>query len=225
MTTSVEFHDARESLSETLRDVANSLPDGTVSVRHLLSTAGEHSMLLLCIMLTIPFLTPLPLPGVSTVFGALIVLIAISIVLNRLPWLPRQVLDRPISSQQLGAVMHRGSALSAKIERFVKPRLLPLSGTAALNRLSGLLLMLGGVLLILPIPFIPLSNMIPGYGILFLSIGMMQRDGWMILLGYVLNLATLIYFTAIAVGVVLAGKSLSVLLSEPVPEMILQLLR
>ena len=225
MTTTVEFQDTRESLSATLRGVAETLPEGTVSVRYLLTTVGEHSMLLLCIILTIPFLTPIPLPGVSTIFGAIIMLIAAGIILNRLPWLPRQVLDRPISSEQLGKVMQRGSQLSAKIERFVKPRLSVLSATTTVNRVNGLLLLLGGTMLILPLPFIPLSNMIPGYGILFLAIGMLQRDGLMILLGYLLNVATLLYFAAIAIGVILAGQSLSVLFTEPVPGIILNLLR
>lgn len=225
MTTTVEFQDTRESLSATLRGVAETLPEGTVSVRYLLTTVGEHSMLLLCIILTIPFLTPIPLPGVSTIFGAIIMLIAAGIILNRLPWLPRQVLDRPISSEQLGKVMQRGSQLSAKIERFVKPRLSVLSATTTVNRVNGLLLLLGGTMLILPLPFIPLSNMIPGYGILFLAIGMLQRDGLMILLGYLLNVATLLYFAAIAIGVILAGQSLSVLFTEPAPGIILNLLR
>jgi len=224
MTTTVEFQDTRESLSATLQGVADSLPEGTVSVRYLLSTVGEHSMLLLCIILTIPFLTPIPLPGVSTVFGAIVMLIAIGIILNRLPWLPRQVLDRPISSEQMGKVMQRGSQLSAKIERFVKPRLQVLSGTTTVNRINGLLLLLGGTMLIMPLPFIPLSNMIPGYGILFLAIGMLQRDGAMILLGYLLNIATLLYFAAIAIGVIIAGQSLSVLFTEPAPGLILPLL-
>jgi hypothetical protein len=224
MAHSVEFHDLGGSLSSTLRTVADNLPEGTVSVRYLLSTVGEHSMLLLCIILTVPFLTPLPLPGVSTVFGVIIMLIAFGIILNRVPWLPGLVLDRPIASHQLSAVMHRGAHLATKVERWVKPRLLKLSGSAHVNRINGLLLLLGGFLLILPIPFIPLSNMIPGYGILFLSIGMLQRDGWLIVGGYLLTLGTLLYFSAIAVGVILAGQGLSVLLNEPAPGLLLQLL-
>jgi hypothetical protein len=106
----------------------------------------------------------------------------------------------------------------------VKPRILGLSGSVHVNRINGLLLLLGGFLLILPIPFIPLSNMIPGYGILFLAIGMLQRDGALILLGYLLNIGALLYFGAIAVGVILAGQSLSVLLNEPTPGLILQML-
>ncbi|HYO87661.1 MAG TPA: exopolysaccharide biosynthesis protein [Candidatus Limnocylindrales bacterium] len=213
--TSVEFHDTQDSLSATLHAVAEGLPDGHVSVRYLFSTVGEHSMLLLCIILTIPFLTPLPLPGVSTVFGLMIMLISLGIILNRVPWLPRQVLDRPISSEHLGAVMKRGSQLSARIERFIKPRIRVLSATITVNRVNGMLLLLGGFLLIIPIPFIPLSNMLPGYGILFLSIGMVQHDGVMILLGYLLNLLTAVYFSAIAIGVVAAGQSIAVLFTEP----------
>ena len=64
-----------------------------------------------------------------------------------------------------------------------------------------------------------------GIAFTFLAIGMLQRDGLMILLGYLLNVATLLYFAAIAIGVILAGQSLSVLFTEPAPGIILNLLR
>ena len=88
------------------------------------------------------------------------------------------------------------------------------------------IVLLGGLMLLLGIAS---SKFSARFGVpvlvLFLAIGMLQRDGLMILLGYLLNVATLLYFAAIAIGVILAGQSLSVLFTEPAPGIILNLLR
>ena len=95
---SVEFHDAASKLSTTLLGVSGSLPAGKVSLRDLLELIGEQGMLLVCVFLTLPFLLPVSIPGVSTVFGLAIILIGIGVTLNRVPWLPRRILDRPLST-------------------------------------------------------------------------------------------------------------------------------
>lgn len=212
--TSVEFTDTQTSLSQTLAAVTAQLPEDSVSVRELLRLIGEQGMLFFCIVLVIPFLTPLPLPGVSTVFGILIMLISIGVIANRVPWLPHQLLDRPIRSQPLARVLQHGARLFARIERFVRPRLPYLTHHASTNRLNGMLLFVAGFLLIIPLPVIPFSNMIPGMAILFLAIGMMQRDGVFVIIGWTLVAVTILYFGVIAVGVIAAGGSLATLFTE-----------
>lgn len=95
---SVEFHDAASNLSTTLLGVSGSLPAGKVSLRDLLELIGEQGMLLVCVFPTLPFLLPVSIPGVSTVFGLAIILIGVGVTLNRVPWLPRRILDRPLST-------------------------------------------------------------------------------------------------------------------------------
>src|SRR5690606_16460665 len=160
---SVEFRDTEKGVAATLIDVAEVLPEGSITLRDLLSMIGEQGMLFFCIILTIPFLTPIPLPGVSTVFGLLIMLISLGVILNRVPWLPRQLMNRGISSSQLNPVLRRGSQLFSKIERFIRPRILALTHKATTNRLNGFALLLGGAVLILPLPIIPFSNTLPGW--------------------------------------------------------------
>lgn len=209
---SARFRDTQQGIAATLNEVAASLPPESVTIRDLLTLIGEQGLLFFCIILTVPFLTPLPIPGVSTVFGALIMLIALGVIANRLPWLPRQLLDRPINTTQLSPILTRGASLFGGIERFIRPRLLALSNAGGLNRLNGVLLFIAGFLLIIPIPFIPLSNMIPGYAILFLATGMLQRDGVFILLGYLLVIITVIYFGALFIAALAAGSSLGSLI-------------
>ena len=45
----------------------------------------------------------------------------------------------------------------------------------------------GGLLLLLPLP-IPLSNTVPAWAVVFLTAGMMERDGVLVLLGHLMTL-------------------------------------
>jgi hypothetical protein len=205
---SVEFHDTGGRLSRGLVSVAASLPPASVSLRELLERIGEQGLLLVCVFLTLPFLLPVSIPGVSTVFGLAIILIGVGVTFNRVPWLPRRILDRPLSTPHLKQAFERGARIVACFERLVRPRWLLLTRTAAANFVHGLAIILAGVLLIFPLGLVPFSNTLPGLAILFLSLGLLERDGVFIVLGYAMNLATIVYFGVLALSALLAGQSL-----------------
>jgi hypothetical protein len=204
----IEFRDSERRLSTTLVDVSERLPPGSASLRDLIALSGEQGLLLLCALLTLPFLLPVSVPGVSTVFGAAIILIGIGVTLNRVPWLPRRILDRPLPTSQIKSVFGRGAHIVARFEHLIRPRWLVLTRGGAINGLHGMALILAGVLLIAPLGLIPFSNTLPGFAILFLSLGMLERDGAFIVAGYALNVATIVYFSFLAVGAVMAGHGI-----------------
>ena len=210
---SVEFRDTTEGLSAALFDTIDSIEGSTITLRQLFALIGEQGLLFLCALLTIPFLIPVSIPGVSTVFGVAIILIAIGITLNRIPWLPRQLMDRPLQTEKLVPTLAKGATMVARIDRVIRPRLLNLTHGAVMNRLNGLALVFGGVLLIFPLGLIPFSNTLPAFAILFLAVGILQRDGLFVLLGYVMQVATVVYFGVLAAGALLAGQGLNSLIA------------
>ena len=66
----------------------------------------------------------------------------------------------------------------------------------------------GSVLLIFPLGLVPFSNTLPAWAILLLAAGLLQRDGLLILLGYLFLLATVIYFGVLAYGAIAAGQGI-----------------
>ncbi len=210
---SVEFRDTTEGLSAALFDTIDSIEGSTITLRQLFALIGEQGLLFLCALLTIPFLIPVSIPGVSTVFGVAIILIAIGITLNRIPWLPRQLMDRPLQTEKLVPTLAKGATMVARIDRVIRPRLLNLTHGAVMNRLNGLALVFGGVLLIFPLGLIPFSNTLPAFAILFLAVGVLQRDGLFVVLGYVMQVATVVYFGVLAAGALLAGQGLNSLIA------------
>ncbi len=207
MNIAVGFKDTTRKTSELLEDVIASIRGEHFTLRDLLATMGENGLLLLCGFLSLPFLFPVSIPGVSTVFGAGIVLISAAITLNRLPWLPGKIADRRLESERLMPVLERGVRFLRRIDRFFAPRLPVLTTGAMVNRVNGLALMGAGVLLMLPLSLIPFSNTLPAVAVLLLSAGISQRDGLIVAAGYAMIGLTIAYFGAITYLAYSAGQS------------------
>lgn len=203
----MHFDDTTTSLSETLNRTIDAIQGETVTLRELMLTIGEQGLLLLCAIAALPFLIPVSIPGVSTVFGGAIILLAIAITMNRLPWLPNRLLDRQLSTAKLIPALRKGANFVARTDRWVRPRALTLTA-GPFMRINGLVLTFAGLLLMAPFGFVPFSNTAPAIGILLLTIGMLQRDGLFVLLGYLGTLLTVVYFSVLIYAALWAGGTL-----------------
>ena len=90
--------------------------------------------------------------------------------------------------------MNKSSPYIRKVERILRPRLLFMTSDIA-KRIIGVFVLLFSSFILLPIP---LSNFVPGLGVLIISFGLLGKDGLVIILGIVvggfgmaLSLATL----------------------------------
>ena len=156
------------------------------------------------ILLCLPFLAPVTVPGISIPFGLAIALCGLRIAFGHKPWLPAFILNRSISYSVLERMVHFGCAIYEKVEKVVRPRLGFLLAGPGMGMMIGLAIALSGIFLSLPIPPpFPLTNTIPGFAIICLSLGLMERDGGLILCGYLLTSIAAIYVALIA----LLGKA------------------
>jgi hypothetical protein len=172
-----------------------------------LTQLGERGELMVCMVLTVPFLLPLSIPGSSVPFGLLIALHGLGLLRHRPPWFPKRLLAHRLTRAHLGALLAKGAQLFGRLERFIHPRLLPLTQGATVGRVNGVLLVLSGLLLMAPLP-LPFSNTLPAYGALLLAAGSLERDGACVLGGYVMVLLTLGYFGGVAVLGELGARAL-----------------
>lgn len=183
-------------LSHLLTSLIDDIDGDTVTLRTLLERSGREGMLLVCALATLPFLIPVSIPGVSTVFGAAIVLLAGALFLDRLPWLPKRILDRPMDARKLVPVLRKGVGIVGRIDRWVKARWPGLTA-GALLRVNCAAMVFGGLLLMAPLGPIPFSNTAPAVGILLLAVGLLQRDGLFVLLGYLGLVVSVAYFSVL----------------------------
>ena len=119
-------HDA--PLGEQLATIIEQLPEDHLTLRELLHTFGDEGLLLLTVLLTLVFLIPVSIPGVSTVFGAAILLVGVSRLLGRPLWLPQRLQDRALPAERLRPGLQAGMKWVGRMERISRPRRLPAPG-------------------------------------------------------------------------------------------------
>ncbi len=194
------------SLGEQLAAIIEQLPEDSITLGELLDVFGEDGLLLLTALLTLVFLIPVSIPGVSTVFGGAILLIGISRLLGRPPWIPGRLRDKSLPAAKLRPALSGGMAWVRRLERVSRPhRLRALVDGRAAGLFNNLAFILAAVLLMAPFGFVPFSNTLPGVALLLYAIGFIQRDGVAVLLGHLANVATIVYF-----GILITGGGLAV---------------
>jgi hypothetical protein len=199
-----------ESLGKKIELIIAEMPPEQVTLVEIMDIVGADSLMLLTIFLSLVFLVPVSIPGVSTVFGTGILLIGISRLFARKLWLPKKIANRRLSSEKLRAGFNRALVWFHRLEKISRPhRLRGLTTNGFMKVLNNLSFILAAILLMAPFGFIPFSNTLPALALIFLAVGLMQKDGGSILLGYLSNVATIVYFAFLIAG---GGLSITELL-------------
>lgn len=194
-------HTHAESLGEKLRLLAEGLPSGNVTLLEVRDRVGADGLLLLTVFLALVFMVPVQIPGLSVVFGGAIVMVGVCRLRGRPLWLPQRIAHRPMPSEKVRTALTRSLVWLHRLEYVSRPcRLDALASTALSEGLGNCGLILGGLLLMAPIILVPFSNTMPALGVLFLSIGMLRRDGLCMLYGHFGNVATVVYFGSLVLG-------------------------
>jgi len=190
-----------DSLGEKLSIVIEKLPADQVTLDEMRVLMGQDGLLLLVIFLSLVFMVPVQLPGMGGLFGFVIGLIGISRLRGRTLWLPRRIAEHAMPTEKVRETLRKGSVWLKRMEYVSHPhRLNRLAAPGFVDMLNCLTLIFGALMLIAPIILVPLSNTLPALGVLFITIGILQRDGLCILYGHLVNIATVAYFTALYMG-------------------------
>ena len=166
------------------RALLDDLLDGddqqTLDFKALMSGLGRRAFGMLLLLATLPAFIPIPIGGV--VSGPLVVLLAAQLLIgSRRPWLPGFIAKRGPKRQTLARFERILSPWLTRLERLVRPRLTVVLDHRLASAVTGLLLLLLGVLLSLPIPF---TNYLLGGLILLFALALLERDGAMMLVAW-----------------------------------------
>jgi hypothetical protein len=190
-----------ERLSTKIKAVIDALPSDRVDVADIRDLFGQEGIMLLTAFLTIPFMIPISIPGASTVFGAVILLVVFSPCAAATFGCRKELNSKEYQPTNFALVSIRGSYFFHRLERLAHPyRLKWFISNGMANTLNNLSLITGALLLMAPFGLIPFSNTLPALALLFLAIGFLQRDGVCILLGHLANFVTITYFAFLIGG-------------------------
>jgi hypothetical protein len=178
-------------------DLSALLHEGrSLTLREIEARLKGRGFALLIMLLSAPFLVPLP--GLSTPFGFAIAIMGLRIAVGQDPWLPDYVLRRELSPKVLKIMVGVLLKISEIMERVIKPRMHFLRTWPGAMNMIGVGIFVSGVILLLPLP-IPFSNTLPALSIVLLSAGMMERDGLAVLAGYVVGMVGVIGLVVLSI--------------------------
>jgi len=170
-----------------------------MSVADIIRHTRGRGLQTIAIILCLPFLSPVAIPGLSIPFGIAIAICGLRIAFRHQPWLPEFIAKRHISFAVLEKTLRFGIAVHTRLEKFLRPRWTVVLDSHASQMAAGSAIAVSAFLLSLPIPPpFPFTNMIPGFAIVMLCLGMLERDGVVVLFGYVLTVVSAVYVALIA---------------------------
>jgi hypothetical protein len=199
----------KNTLSEKVKKIISKIPDRNITLSEIINLLGNDGLLLFASILSIIFLIPVSIPGFSTVFGIFIFFIGISNLINKSLWLPYSIKNKTFPGEKLRIVLNNGLKWIRFLEKISKPyRISFLIGNKTVSKINSLLILFGSVLLMLPFGLVPFSNTLPALTILLITVGILQKDGIIIILGYLSILLNLVYFGLFFLTMLIALKQM-----------------
>ena len=192
---------AREAGTRALLDAfAVGDPEELLTLKMLLAGLGRRAFGMLLFVSVLPAFIPVPVGG--AISGPLVMLIGAQLlVLRRRPWLPRFIADHGFRRHALARFDRMISPALAKLEHLIRPRLSSLLDQRGAAALTGLLLVLLGLLLSLPIP---LTNYLLGGLLLLFALALLERDGALMLLAWASGTVAIVVFGVLSGSLVQA---------------------
>jgi hypothetical protein len=176
-------------LSEILNGIDSSRP---LTIGALVDAFGERAFGALMFIFALPNVIPTP-PGTSAILGLPLVILTFQLMIGQPKlWLPKGVRERSLSQAMFAGFVRRATPWLLKLERVLKPRLSLLARSDLAERLIGVVSLLLAIVLFLPIPLV---NILPAFAISCLAIGLAERDGIAVLLGYAAAATTAVLLT------------------------------
>ena len=197
MTTDPDEGDAIEP--QGMRAVIDALCDGDpaeqLALRELVGDLGRSTFGVLLFVATLPAF--IPIPGLAgALSGPLVVLVGLHLlILLRKPWLPDFLARRGPQRSTLIRFDRISDRWLRWLEKLVRPRLLGMIDHPVATVLTGLQLVLLGILLALPIPF---TNFLFGALLLLYALALLERDGALMLISWGAGVVAIYVFGAVS---------------------------
>lgn len=172
-----------------------------VKVGQLLQILRGRGSAALLVVLSIPFCTPIQIPGFSTPFGLSLAFLGLRMALGKKMWWPKWILEKNFNSATVIKLVKITQRVLNLIEKILKKRLIALTQNPIFIRINGFIVFILALLLSLPLP-IPMTNLLTAIPILCIGLGSLDDDGLFILAGYFFAFVSSIFFiTLFTIGI------------------------
>ncbi len=190
-------HETRQSTSEILTTLAQNITTDRLTIGHLIDVLQDRAFGILLLILALPCAVPF-LYGIPQIVSVPLLFVAAQIVIGRHePWLPEAMRQRSFSTDAFRNMVNKSVRYIKWLEIFSSPRLTWLT-KGGVERLLGVLLVIFSASIAIPLP---LTNTVPGIAVGIVALGLIERDGVMILGGAFLGVGWVVFLITLAGGI------------------------
>ena len=166
-------------------------PDEHLKLGQILQNLQQSAFGVFLFVAILPAFIPIPGLG-GAVSGPLVILIGAQMLCGlRRPWLPGFIGNRGPRRGTMHRFLGRIDGALRRLDRMLKPRHPALLVSLPAHAFTGLLLILVGVLLSLPIPF---TNYLFGFQLLLFALALLERDGALMAFNWTAAVAAVLFF-------------------------------
>lgn len=184
--------------TQVIEDVVNKSSSDRIPIHDLVDAMEGVGFGLAMMIFSFGLIIPLP-PPFPSIIALPLVIFSLQIVAGySAPKLPKRFSNLSVKRSVVAMLVRKSAPYIRQVERILRPRLNFITSTGA-ERIIGIFTLIFSGFVFLPLP---LSNFIPGLGVLIISFGMLGKDGLVIILGIVVGAAGIaISVTAVMLGV------------------------
>lgn len=169
-------------LSALLADFKASLSGDKVAVDTVLEAFHERGFGIMLFLFSLPAAVPIPMPGINSVIAIPLILLTWQQMTGRhTVWMPEKIRAAAIERDLIDKTVDFSIPWVRRLEYIIRPRLARITQGRFSHAIgaAGLMMALCGA-----IP-LPLVNTVPGIGITLMAVGVLMRDGLVVLAGMI----------------------------------------
>ena len=197
--------DKINSTSALINDIYNKNIEDNIKVGTLLKSIDSGGFALLNLIFSIILMIPLP-PPIAIIAGLIIMFLSFQMIIGmKEVWLPKIITEKSIKRSTLTVIVEKSTIYLYKLERFTRRRFTFVSNPITERIIGAFIFFLAGITLT-PIVF---ANTIPGLAIILISFGMINKDGLMVIIGFIVGIFSIfVVWLMISVGLNVVMKVL-----------------
>ncbi len=181
-------HPANSSPTLSIELAIKESTSDEILVRDLITSMEATGFGLLLMIFALGVIIPIPPPYATIVSIPLVIFSAQMVMGYTAPKLPKRFNNLTIKKSILVTLLRKFSPYMVRIEKILRPRFSPLLSPLS-ERVIGMMLLIFSLFVFVPLP---LSNFIPGVGVLIASLGLIYKDGLMIIAGIIVGISGIV---------------------------------
>ena len=160
-----------------------------ITLDKLASSLKDEALLVICLVSIMPFMQPIPLPGLSTLLGLIAMMQGLGLMFLKKPILTQKMKEVKISQEKFDLIFKAAQKFT-KVTDAISVYSHPWANSRASHLICGLAIVLSAAFLSLPLP-IPLSNFVPALSIALICIGLLEEDLFLLIIGLGITIAVI----------------------------------